>query len=1711
MPNPLSLIRRAGKKATSKQPFYSAVDEAIEALPQETGTAEQMLSQIMKTPGVKKAEMEDRGLAKKILATPKTTKAKLRKIAEKSPPPPVEEKVLPTINDSFIGFDQAEYSGSDYQIPGGTNYREILFKLPESSLFERNFTGSHFSGNKNVLAHARVADRVGPNGEKILHIEEIQSDWHQRGRREGYRKVATAEEQEAADLRSFRADNAYNRRFMELTKNESPGLESHKALLAELKQKRASMTDQNQIDLVNQQMRDLQEQVVSTGTQSTMRALRKKYMDTDAEFLAAATERTAALEAVYALRNPEGLADAPFKKTWHELVLKRLVDDAARNGYDRIIITPGAEQVNRYSGALRKRVDQIEWTRTPEGVQLTGYKGAGTPQDEELRLVLDERMRQLNREINALADTSPSGNWRDLPDPALRQFERLRGERSQISEDRQRLPQRKVVVDTAYKEDILSDALGKAMADKIFKDPNQFGTLSGADLTISDTGMAGFYDRMLPNYLNEFGKKYGARVEPHEISVADDEIRSRGGVPRRVEFPSFPITPALREEITARGVPLYQAAPVGLGTGAAMRDQSQGEQDPLPEEQVPAEFQVGGSVSAELLDRLKKAESGNLGHIDPKTNTLLRSPKGAEGAYQIMPATGRKPGYGVKPLADSSEPSQRIFAGNLLEAYKKNFGGDLEKAVAAYNAGPGRVGRVVRAAGDGDWRAGLPQETKLYLSKVMGPDAMTVAEKPVMEKRKEVIRGAERGPLAGLTSMQRRGIDEIGPGFQAALALSMLGGNALMGAGEDAEDAEDEASAPEAESAKIQLAAMDPYFAFPQKKAGGGTLVPFQSVFYNPEDKSYIDKYSDAYTGYDKQVKDYNTAAEAYNAEIKAGRNPGTFSMSLPALPDQSPEQFNAYVGAAQKRAEAEAGERGLAAKVAADPSAYNFGSWSTGTRFMATGGEVDDDYDTSGVPSFKLDSDVVGAQFDPQAATTAGGQPLAGVRQVSIRRTPNTSTRSSSFSIPMGQMGGMEAKTTVSEKKKKGEGTARQQLEEMSYQMRLADKTLKEKLLGLSAPTFSGVGGLTTDRIGRNRLKVKSFQDGGTAGTTEENPITPEQFRNPFQVLKDLAQKRGPEIFNNARAIFLTGGLPGELLREYGKTQAPINEMTLKGMGIPFKGPVTAPSVEPGFSEATDIRPMGDDRSQLLGELLGDPLNLLAPGVGRGVVTGAKLAGKGAKFVGKEALRKLDNAMLEGRMPGGVGPNFIVKPKGGTFAFSTDEFIKSKRANADLPYLDSIKNKAVYEAKYASDMERYLEEFHALARNADTPNKEAMINMVEGKARNYFTQQFGAPNDPILENILSGKLPAYGPSRGAFRPYALKAAKMEQSSAGFKYPKDREAFEDLVRNYDEGTELYPSLYHGRTSKDDFNYDERGKLISKMDQQIVDFLGPERPDRYPVNIKGVSTYHTDLDRLNQALKNPTAAKGLSPDTMEALRRGNPIWDTRGNYRGLGSEHGSTNFLKPADLIEYMKTVPADELNLKNFPDVVSEAARFNIPRKQVDGVVNDISAGKAVSEETWKIGVTSPMKTYENGNYWVKATDEGGIRINGASVGHCLKLGTKNCNVGLRSASKGGAEAFKSGDTEIYFLKDKRGRPMTTVEITDALTPDARAVRSVKGNGTATGDTAPTNFSSEVVDLLQDLKPSRILESDRYLTNPLQGLKMNLDKGIPWENLSDYR
>ena len=77
----------------------------------------------------------------------------------------------------------------DYSLAGGENYREWLVTLP---WYPVTYTRSHFDF-RNVLIHIRCNERVDQHGQRILFLQEIQSDraqdWAQWQRRQKINKT----------------------------------------------------------------------------------------------------------------------------------------------------------------------------------------------------------------------------------------------------------------------------------------------------------------------------------------------------------------------------------------------------------------------------------------------------------------------------------------------------------------------------------------------------------------------------------------------------------------------------------------------------------------------------------------------------------------------------------------------------------------------------------------------------------------------------------------------------------------------------------------------------------------------------------------------------------------------------------------------------------------------------------------------------------------------------------------------------------------------------------------------------------------------------------------------------------------------------------------------------------------------------------------------------------------------------------------------------------------------------------------------------------------------------------------------------------------------------------------------------------------------------------------------------------------------------------
>jgi len=143
-------------------------------------------------------------------------------------------------------------------------------------------------------------------------------------------------------------------------------------------------------------------------------------------------------------------------------------------------------------------------------------------------------------------------------------------------------------------------------------------------------------------------------------------------------------------------------------------------------------LRVGDAVRA--FNVAVRAESG--GNQFDANGQPLTSSKGAVGIAQVMPDTAPEAanlaGLEWDEQKYKNDPAYNKALGlAYFQKQLQNFGGDLAKAYAAYNAGPGATQDAIKKAGDGsDWLALLPKETQDYVTKNLRAYATGAGQPP---------------------------------------------------------------------------------------------------------------------------------------------------------------------------------------------------------------------------------------------------------------------------------------------------------------------------------------------------------------------------------------------------------------------------------------------------------------------------------------------------------------------------------------------------------------------------------------------------------------------------------------------------------------------------------------------------------------------------------------------------------------------------------------------------------------------------------------------------------------------------------------------------------------------------------------------------------------------------------------------------------------------
>ncbi len=497
----------------------------------------------------------------------------------------VDSKLLKPIHEGEPLFEEGgRPKFQQWSTPGGQNYRELLFTLPAQSttlewkqvdkktwvptapneayrIVQRGdnfylqfpgygeqsyasldraqkaaqmiyrgtqnpaYRGLHWT-EPNVLAHVRFDDRTGTTKklqkgmvtaeiehpeEKVLFIQEIQSDWHQTGRERGYRpdfeKAAAEKEAEVQ-----KTADAY--KVFQKSMDDKYG------------------TDRLHISMTPEELHQ------EAHLFEEYRKAREAVGEAEKKIL-------------------EATPDAPFAKTWHEFVLKRMVRWAAENGYERIAWTTGKQQADRYK--LSSIVQRIEWGKLETEI---------SPEDEVTLSIMP-----IGGDQPAFYEDFGKRlglHWEDDPDAGPLFF---------------------------VKAKQLPEVIGKEMTQKILESKETEGSFEGDELVVGGHGMGGFYDKIIPEYLNKFGKKWGAKVEDIQIGFGEnyEALGPNGeGLGQRNDqvetVHSLPITQEMKRTALQEGFPLFQnVAPKGWDKAG-------------PGQKIEAREQIGGEELHTLGD-----------------------------------------------------------------------------------------------------------------------------------------------------------------------------------------------------------------------------------------------------------------------------------------------------------------------------------------------------------------------------------------------------------------------------------------------------------------------------------------------------------------------------------------------------------------------------------------------------------------------------------------------------------------------------------------------------------------------------------------------------------------------------------------------------------------------------------------------------------------------------------------------------------------------------------------------------------------------------------------------------------------------------------------------------------------------------------------------------------------------------------------------------
>ena len=263
--------------------------------------------------------------------------------------------------DDFGATQFKEYI--DNNLPGGENYREVSFNWENAP---KGHSHADHIEEDNQIAHALIRDRQLADGTDSLHIDELQSDLHKYGSRDGY------ETKEAIEL-SNKELSKFDSLIDDEYRNLQPILKKYDLDLTEVDWNLSPDGGKNVGKGIS--ARDYVNKAVQKYTAREMvgpSQLPKDLNDALMKLQDAGTNHMDERGKLFKM-----VPNYPFKDDWYNMGIKSLLMDAVEDGKDAISISTSAVMKDRYSNQYHKFYETLYDKKIPSAMEKLAKKYGG--------------------------------------------------------------------------------------------------------------------------------------------------------------------------------------------------------------------------------------------------------------------------------------------------------------------------------------------------------------------------------------------------------------------------------------------------------------------------------------------------------------------------------------------------------------------------------------------------------------------------------------------------------------------------------------------------------------------------------------------------------------------------------------------------------------------------------------------------------------------------------------------------------------------------------------------------------------------------------------------------------------------------------------------------------------------------------------------------------------------------------------------------------------------------------------------------------------------------------------------------------------------------------------------------------------------------------------------------------------------------------------